>query len=328
MKILITGVAGFIGSAVTRRLLGQGHSIVGIDNLNTYQSVALKRKRLASLHSYGNFEFHQLDLSEPDALFGLPGAEGIERVLHLAAQAGVRYSMENPFPYVSSNVVGHLAVLEFCRRMPGRPLLIYASSSSVYGRGAESPFAETRAKGEPASLYAVTKETDELMSQAYASLYGLRQIGLRFFTVYGPWGRPDMAYWIFTRKGLAGEPVQLFNEGKMRRDFTYIDDALDAVTAVVLGDDKLLADEPPHILYNIGSGVSDGLDALVGAVSQAIGRDIEVELLPLQAGDIEETCADISRIREAYDYAPKTDLATGVARFVDWFRADPEWMNY
>lgn len=327
MKILVTGAAGFIGGSFARRLLDDGHAVIGVDNLNPYYSIRLKRKRLARLYAYPRFEFHQLDLSHPDVLDDLPGQAGIERVVHLAAQAGVRYSMENPFPYVSSNVVGHLSVLEFCRRLPQRPLLIYASSSSVYGQGAISPFREDGVKGEPVSLYAVTKETDELMSRAYASLYGLRQIGLRFFTVYGPWGRPDMAYWLFTRQALLGRPVQLFNKGEMQRDFSYIDDVIDGLSAVTTRSPNPSADDTRHQLYNLGSGRAASLHALVEAVGKATGRPVETELLPMQSGDVRSTCADISLLTQTYGYEPKMGLEEGVAAFVDWFRSDPELLT-
>lgn len=328
MKFLVTGAAGFIGNAVALELLKCGHSVVGVDNLSTYYAVALKRKRLARLFAFPAFEFHQLELSAPDALMGLPAAKSFDRVLHFAAQAGVRHSMVEPFPYVSSNVVGHLAVLEFCRRMPQRPLLIYASSSSVYGQGAVSPFREDGVKGSPASLYAVTKETDELMSQAYASLYDLSQIGLRFFTVYGPWGRPDMAYWLFTRSALIGEPLQVFNHGRMLRDFSFIDDAVLSVLAVALGKAQLPNEGPPHVVFNIGSGEATELGDMVEAVKTAVGREVTVDLLPMQAGDIEATCADISRFQAAYGVQAKTKLTDGIAAFVEWFRSDAELMDY
>ena len=328
MKYLVTGAAGFIGNAVCKRLLDDGHGVLGIDNLSPYYAVALKRKRLARLHAYPQFEFQQVELSEPDALLSVPGAKSFDRVIHLAAQAGVRHSMKEPFPFVSSNVVGHLAVLEFCRRMPQQPLLIYASSSSVYGQGATSPFREDGAKGAPASLYAVTKETDELMSQAYALLYGLPQIGLRFFTVYGPWGRPDMAYWLFTRQALLGEPLQLFNHGEMSRDFSYIDDVVNNLIRVATGKPQLPAEVAPHAIFNIGSGKSLPLRALVDAVGAAVGSEVTTKNLPMQAGDMQSTCADMTSFRAAYGEISTTTLADGVQAFVDWFRGDPELMEY
>jgi len=326
VRFLVTGCAGFIGHAVTLALLANGHRVSGVDDLNPYYSVTLKRLRLAQLLKSPEFEFHQLDLAAPNALMGLPKRDEIDQVIHLAAQAGVRYSMDNPFPYVTSNVVGHLSVLEFCRRMPKQPRLIYASSSSVYGLSSESPLREDGKAGQPASLYAVTKQADELMSQAYNSLYGIAQTGLRFFTVYGPWGRPDMAYWIFTRKAMLGEPVQLFNYGKMERDFTYIDDAVAGVLAVALGEAKADHDET-HRIYNLGSGRAEALQSLVDAVSTAVGYEILVEPHPHQPGDVKRTCADISRLQTDYGYAPKIRLGEGIGRFVEWYKSDPEFAS-
>jgi len=328
MKILVTGAAGFIGYSLCLRLLEAGHTVIGVDNLSNYYAVALKRKRLARLHVFERFTFHQLDLSEPEALLDLPGREDIERVVHLAAQAGVRYSMENPYPYVTSNVTGHLSALEFCRRQARPPLLIYASSSSVYGRGAVSPFHEQGTKGEPVSLYAVTKEADELMSKAYASLYGTRQIGVRLFTVYGPWGRPDMAYWLFVKKVLQGAPIDVFNHGQMRRDFTYIDDAVDGLMRVTLGDPAWQDDGPPHRLFNLGTGQAESLEKLIEAVSNATGKPARLNYLPMQAGDVQNTCADINQIAQAYGYKPKIALEEGIARFVEWFMSDDDLMTY
>ena len=327
MKLLVTGCAGFIGHAVSLALLQAGHQVVGIDNLNAYYSVTLKRLRLAELLKFPGFEFHQLDLAAPDALLELPGRQDVDKVVHLAAQAGVRHSMTEPFPYVNSNIVGHLSVLEFCRRMPRRPELVYASSSSVYGLSDKSPFREDEAVGAPASLYAVTKQTDELMSEAYSSLYGIRQIGLRFFTVYGPWGRPDMAYWIFTRKTMAGEPVHLFNHGRMERDFTYIDDAVAGVLAVVLNSRQGGGDEALHRIYNLGSGCANPLQHLVDAVAMATGREVFIEEHPHQPGDVKHTCADISKIKAEYGFSPETRLNEGVNRFVDWFNSNPEFAS-
>lgn len=327
MKFLVTGCAGFIGHAVSLALLQAGHRVVGIDNLNAYYSVTLKRLRLSELLKFPVFEFHQLDLAAPDALLELPGRQDVDKVVHLAAQAGVRHSMTEPFPYVNSNIVGHLSVLEFCRRMPQRPELVYASSSSVYGLSDKSPFREDDAVGAPASLYAVTKQTDELMSEAYSSLYGIKQIGLRFFTVYGPWGRPDMAYWIFTRKAMAGELVRLFNHGRMERDFTYIDDAVAGVLAVVLNSRQGGGDGALHRIYNLGSGCAKPLQSLVDAVATATGREVFIEKHPHQPGDVKHTCADISKIQAEYGFSPETVLSEGVSRFVDWFNSSPEFAS-
>jgi len=328
MKILVTGAAGFIGFSLCLRLLENGHQVIGVDNLSSYYAVALKRKRLARLHVFEHFTFHQLDLSQAEALLDLPGGEDIERIVHLAAQAGVRYSMENPYPYVTSNVTGHLSALEFCRRHPRSPLLIYASSSSVYGHGAVSPFQEDASKGEPVSLYAVTKEADELMSKAYASLYGVEQIGVRLFTVYGPWGRPDMAYWLFAKRILQGLPIEVFNYGKMMRDFTYIDDAVDGLMRVALGQAVWTKGMPPHRTFNLGTGRARSLQVLIEAISRATGQSTQIEYLPMQAGDVQNTCADITQISNAYGYKPKVDFEEGMARFVDWFVSDPDLIAY
>jgi len=324
VKFLVTGCAGFIGHAVSMALLQAGHRVVGVDSLNAYYSVTLKRLRLAKLLKSPVFEFHQLDLAAPDVLMELPGRAEIDQVIHLAAQAGVRHSMDNPFPYVTSNVVGHLSVLEFCRRMPRRPKLIYASSSSVYGFSAQSVLAEDDVAGPPASLYAVTKQADELMSQAYSSLYGIEQTGLRFFTVYGPWGRPDMAYWIFTRKALAGEPLEVFNYGELERDFTYIDDAVDGVMSVALGAAKSTEQAELHRIYNLGSGRAEPLQNLVNAVATATDTDVQVEHHPHQPGDVKRTCADISKMQADYGYTPKIGLNEGISRFVAWYKAEGE----
>ncbi len=322
MKFLVTGCAGFIGHAVSAALLQAGHRVLGIDNLNVYYSVTLKRLRLAGLLKTSGFEFHQLDLATPDALMELPGRQDVDQVIHFAAQAGVRHSMSEPFPYVNSNIVGHLSVLEFCRRMPQRPKLVYASSSSVYGLSEHSPLREDDVVGAPASLYAVTKQADELMSEAYSSLYGIKQIGLRFFTVYGPWGRPDMAYWLFTRKAMRGEPVAVFNYGEMERDFTYIDDAVAGVLAVALGR---APEGELHHIYNLGSGRAEAIQSLVDAVSAATGREISIEYHPHQPGDVKHTCADITKLQTDYGFKPKIELIEGVKRFVDWYVSNPEF---
>lgn len=327
VRFLVTGCAGFIGHAVSMALLKAGQSVCGVDNLSPYYSVTLKRLRLAELLKMAQFEFHQLDLAAPDALMELPGRAEIDQVIHLAAQAGVRHSMDNPFPYVTSNVVGHLSVLEFCRRMPRRPRLIYASSSSVYGISEEYLLREDGTAGPPASLYAVTKQADELMSQAYSSLYGIEQTGLRFFTVYGPWGRPDMAYWIFTRKAISGEPVSVFNYGEMKRDFTYIDDAVAGVMAVALNEAPAAPEEEVHKIYNLGSGRSEPIQNLVDAVAKATGCKINVEHHPHQPGDVKSTCADISKLREDYGYEPKMQLEEGILRFVNWYNSNAEFAS-
>ncbi|MEM7663163.1 MAG: NAD-dependent epimerase/dehydratase family protein [Pseudomonadota bacterium] len=324
MHFLITGVAGFIGATTALRLLEDGHSVVGVDSLDGHYSVALKRMRLSRLHARPEFVFHQLDLAEPGSLLHLPEASRIDRVIHLAAQAGVRRSMADPHPYVSSNIVGHLTVLEFCRRMPRKPDLVYASSSSVYGDSVAETQNEDDLCGEPASLYAVTKRTDEMMSQAYADLYGVNQTGLRLFTVYGPWGRPDMAYWLFTSKALRDEPIDLFNHGNMARDFTYIDDAVDGLVRVATKSDWSSGANTGHHIFNLGTGWTETLGALVEAVQAATGRTIQINTRPMQAGDVHRSRADITRISEQFGYLPTVGLAEGVRRFVDWFMSDPD----
>ncbi|MEM8633883.1 MAG: NAD-dependent epimerase/dehydratase family protein [Pseudomonadota bacterium] len=324
MNFLITGVAGFIGATTALRLLNEGHTVVGVDSLDGHYSVALKRKRLSRLHARPNFVFHQLDLAEPGSLLHLPEASRIDRVVHLAAQAGVRRSMADPHPYVSSNIVGHLTVLEFCRRMQSKPDLIYASSSSVYGDSVIDAQTEDGPSGQPASLYAVTKRTDEMMSQAYADLYGVNQIGLRLFTVYGPWGRPDMAYWLFTSKALRDEPIDLFNHGNMARDFTYIDDAVDGLVRIALAADWACGSNNGHHIFNLGTGWPETLGALVEAVQVATGKVLKINSRPMQAGDVHRSCADIARIADQFGYSPSVGLSEGIRRFVEWFTSDPD----
>lgn len=320
MQFLITGVAGFIGSRVALSLLEGGHGVIGLDNLNEYYSVTLKNARLHQLQAFENFRFEKMDLAAHDALLALPERDEIDRVIHLAAQAGVRYSLENPFAYASSNLTGHLSVLEFCRRAAKAPMLAYASSSSVYGDGAEAPFREDAPVDQPVSLYAATKRADELMSLTYAKLYGIQQVGMRFFTVYGPWGRPDMAYWSFTDRILRGETIRVFNGGQMRRDFTYIDDAVSGVTAIALGNADFSQVQRPHKIYNIGHNQPVQLLDFIGEIERATGVQARMAMEPMQPGDVTETCADITRMQSDYDYDPKVSLGEGIDRFVEWFR--------
>lgn len=320
MQFLITGVAGFIGSRVASALLDGGHQVIGVDNLNAYYSVTLKQARLHQLQGRDGFRFQKLDLADHEALLALPERDEIDRVIHLAAQAGVRYSLENPFAYAASNLTGHLSVLEFCRRAAKAPMLAYASSSSVYGDGAEVPFREDAKVDKPVSLYAATKRADELMSLAYAKLYNIHQIGMRFFTVYGPWGRPDMAYWSFTNAILRGETIRVFNGGKMRRDFTYIDDAVAGVLAIAVETGDFSGLERPHKLYNIGHNRPVGLMEFIGEIETATGLEARIAMEPMQAGDVTETCADISRMQTDYGYTPKVTLSDGIEKFVAWFR--------
>ncbi|WP_294241428.1 NAD-dependent epimerase/dehydratase family protein [uncultured Sphingomonas sp.] len=316
--ILVTGAAGFIGHATAHRLLARGETVIGIDNLNDYYEPALKRARLASLQSVPRFSFHMMDVADAGAVAELLREHGADRVVHLAAQAGVRYSIDNPFAYERSNIGGHLAVLEACRHQPGFVHLVYASSSSVYGdkpMGGQG-FSEDEPAVSPVSLYAATKRACELMSQSYATLYGFRQTGLRFFTVYGPWGRPDMAYFSFTRKILNGEPIEIFGEGRMARDFTYIDDIVDGIV------DSL--DHSPergrHRILNIGDSQPVGLMDMISTLERALGRDAIKIMKPMQPGDVTATYADVSKLNALTGYAPKVALAEGLERFVAWYR--------
>jgi UDP-glucuronate 4-epimerase len=317
--ILVTGAAGFIGSYVAHALLDGGRRVVGVDNLNNYYPPALKRARLEPLLARKGFLFHEADIADFERLRSLPGVGEADCIIHLAAQAGVRYSLENPFAYARSNLVGHLSILELVRSAPRRPLLVYASSSSVYGANTKTPFAETDPVNDPVSLYAATKRSDELMSETYARLYDIAQIGLRFFTVYGPWGRPDMAYWMFTENILAGRPIKVFNNGDLQRDFTYIDDIVAGVVAVATQPMK--PDRPvPHRIYNIGNNSPVALMRFIEIIEQAVGRPAVKEYEPMQPGDVYATYADIDAIAADYGFAPTTPLEVGIPKFVDWHK--------
>jgi UDP-glucuronate 4-epimerase len=327
MRILVTGAAGFIGHALAQRLLARGDVVIGIDSLNDYYQVSLKRDRVKTLTEAGGnrFAFHHLDFADMAALnTALNGIE-IDRVVHLGAQAGVRYSLENPQAYVSSNLAGHVNMLELARHR-GLDHMVYASSSSVYGGNAKLPFAVEDRVDHPVSLYAATKRADELMSETYAHLFRLPVTGLRFFTVYGPWGRPDMMLWNFTRRILAGEPIPVFNHGDMYRDFTYIDDIIAGVVAALDsppaddGAEKAGGSVKPHALYNIGNNRSEHLMKVVGLLEEACGRKAEIEMLPMQLGDVPATYADITAIARNLGYAPTTSIEEGVPRFVEWYR--------
>ena len=320
MRFLVTGAAGFIGSRISKALLAEGHEVIGLDNLNAYYDVALKQARLHELERTKGFQFCRLDIADHERLLALPERDTIDRVIHLAAQAGVRYSLENPFAYAEANMTGHLAVLEFCRRAARAPLQIYASSSSVYGDDAVPPFREDANVDHPVSLYAATKRADELMSQAYAKLYDIRQIGVRFFTVYGPWGRPDMAYWSFTDRILRGETIRVFNAGKMKRDFTYIDDAISGLKAIATRRAIFVQGERAHKLYNIGHNQPVELMTFIETIENVTGKKARIALEPMQPGDVTETCADISRMQADYGYNPVVSLETGLSNFVEWFR--------
>ena len=327
MNVLVTGIAGFIGYHVARRLLERGDHVVGVDNLNPYYDPALKKARLAELERLGTGElaFAELDFADHEALERALADRAFDRIVHLGAQAGVRHSLENPRAYASSNLVGHLNMLEVARARRSSHF-VYASSSSVYGSNHRLPFRVEDRTDHPISLYASTKRADELMSETYSHLFRIPMTGLRFFTVYGPWGRPDMAMWTFTRDILAGRPIPIFNHGDMRRDFTYIDDIVDGV---ILCLDAPPADDDqekpggslaPHRLYNIGNNRPEELLRLVEILEQACGRKAELELLPMQPGDVLETCADIGAIQADHGFAPRTSLEVGAPRFVDWYR--------
>jgi len=328
MAILVTGAAGFIGHHVSRALLARGETVIGIDNLNPYYSPQLKRDRLAALDGIntGSFRFLEVDFGDHEALDRALGELEFDRIVHLGAQAGVRYSIDNPRAYVHSNLVGHVNLLELARARRVAHL-VYASSSSVYGGNDALPFRVEDRVDQPLSLYAATKKADELMSQTYAHLYRLPLTGLRFFTVYGPWGRPDMAMWLFTKAILAGEPIKVFNNGDMRRDFTFIDDIVAGVIACLDspppddGLEKAGGSHAPHRIYNIGNHRSEELPRLISLIEQACGRTAERILLPMQAGDVKDTFADISAIAGDLGYAPTTTIDVGVPAFVDWYKS-------
>lgn len=328
MAILLTGVAGFIGAHVAAALLRRGERVIGVDNLNAYYDPALKRARLRQLEGREGFVFELLDIADEAGMNALAKrhAGEITAVVHLAAQAGVRWSLTHPFDYVRANLVGHMVILELCRHhLPQLRHLVYASSSSVYGANTRMPFSVEDRVDHPVSLYAATKRADELLSEAYARLYGIPQTGLRFFTVYGPWGRPDMALYIFTDAIVAGRPVTLFNHGKMRRDFTYVDDIVDGVLAAVDRVPRAGPGMPPHRIYNLGNHRPVELEHLVRVLEEAIGRKAEVRLEPLQPGDVVETFADIEASRRDLGFEPKTPIEEGVRRFVEWHRSYHGW---
>ncbi len=330
MKILLTGVAGFIGYHVAERLLARGDEVVGLDNLNAYYDVRLKEARLARLTGRPGFTFHRLDLADRAGMERLFAEARPRRVIHLAAQAGVRYSLSHPHAYVESNLVGFLHVLEGCRHH-GVEHLVYASSSSVYGANTRKPFSVHHNVDHPLSLYAASKKANELMAHTYSHLYGLPSTGLRFFTVYGPWGRPDMALFLFTRAILEGRPIDVFNEGRMRRDFTYIDDIVEGVVRVTdrvpTGNPDWSGDAPdpgtsraPYRIYNIGNHAPVELLDLIAVLEAALGRRAEKRLLPMQPGDVPATFADVDDLRRDVGFQPATPIEEGVRRFVAWYR--------
>ncbi|MFJ3521079.1 NAD-dependent epimerase [Pseudomonas sp. NPDC090203] len=317
MRILVTGAAGFIGFHTARRLCRDGHQVVGLDNLNGYYSVELKQARLAQLATYGNFEFHRLDLADKQALLDLFAGQRFDQVIHLAAQAGVRYSIDSPDTYAQSNLVGFLNVLEACRAY--KPAhLIYASSSSVYGLNHKLPYATSDAVEQPISFYAATKRANELMAHSYAHLYGIPTTGLRFFTVYGPWGRPDMALFKFTDAILKGQPIDVYNDGAMSRDFTYIDDIVEALVRL-----SPLPPEPetgaPNKVYNIGFGSPVKLLDFIECLEDALNIRAIKHFMPLQSGDVLNTWADTRELEARVGFRPQVTVSTGVPSFVDWY---------
>ncbi|MGE3142864.1 MAG: NAD-dependent epimerase/dehydratase family protein [Hyphomonadaceae bacterium] len=315
--LLLTGAAGFIGFHMARRLAGAGWDVVGVDEVNAYYNPAVKRARLAALAQLPRFRFVETDIAAEGALEAAAPAASVTHILHLAAQAGVRYSLQAPFSYEHANVRGHLAVLEHARAAPNLQQLIYASSSSVYGDRADGPFRESDRCDRPASLYAATKRAGELMSETYAHLYGVPAIGLRFFTAYGPWGRPDMALWMFTDAIMKDEPITLYGEGLLARDFTYIDD----ITPTI--EKMLRAQRPGHEIYNLGNSEPHAVNDLVAAIEKALGKKARTVLAPRNPVEVTATFADISCAKAAFGFAPSTKLESGVARFVEWRRAHP-----
>lgn len=317
MKVLLTGAAGFIGRATAEALLKAGHQVAAVDNLNDYYAVSLKHARLATLREQPGLQFYPLDVADWPALDALFAEQRPDAVIHLAAQAGVRYSIQNPHAYAQSNLLGMTHILEACRQHPVQHL-VYASSSSVYGKNAKAPFAEDDRTDQPVSFYAASKKANEVMAASYSHLYQLPATGLRFFTVYGPWGRPDMAPWLFTEAILRGEPIKVFNHGRLQRDFTYIDDIVEGIL-------RVLAQPPqgdcPHTLYNIGNHQPVELMTFISTIEQALGREAEKIYLPMQDGDVPITYADTQKLRDAVGFSPDTPLADGMRRFVDWYRA-------
>jgi UDP-glucuronate 4-epimerase len=322
MTVLVTGAAGFIGYHCAAKLADRGETVVGIDSLSDYYDIRLKKARLAELAPRKNFTFKEMSIADRGEMVELARAfPKIDLILHLAAQPGVRYSLINPHAYVEANVLGHLNILEMARHQRGFKHLVYASSSSVYGGNTKLPFTIEDSVDQPVSLYAATKKSDELMSHCYSHLYRIPATGLRFFTVYGPWGRPDMAAWLFTEAIINGEPIQVFNHGDMKRDFTYIDDIVTGVIAALDHPAPSIQGAPPHRVYNIGNHRAEPLLRFIEVIEKAVGKKAKIDLKPMQPGDVKETYADVTAIQHDLGFAPDTPIDVGIPRFVDWFKS-------
>jgi UDP-glucuronate 4-epimerase len=318
MKVLLTGAAGFIGYHTTQALLKRGDDVVGVDNLNAYYEVSLKEARLKQLTAQKGFAFERLDIADRDAMLALSAKHpDVTHVVHLAAQAGVRHSLTDPYTYITSNVMGQVILLELARKFSKLEHFVYASSSSVYGGNTKLPFSIDDETEQPNSLYAATKKADELIGHTYAHLYGIPSTGLRFFTVYGPWGRPDMAAFLFTRAILAGEPIRVFNHGEMWRDFTFVDDIVAGILAAVA---RKPSKTPPHAVYNLGNHRSEKLTDFIGLIEASLGRKAEYRFEPMQPGDVARTYADIDASRRDLGFEPKTPIAEGIPRFIAWYK--------
>jgi UDP-glucuronate 4-epimerase len=321
MRIFLTGAAGFIGFHTAKALLARGHSVAAIDEVNAYYDPALKHARLDQLTALNGFRFAKGDIADAETLAAAADNHKYDVILHLAAQAGVRHALEDPAAYTRSNLVGQQNILEFARKTVGLGQLIYASSSSVYGNDTKAPFSETARADKPVSYYGATKRAGELLSHSYAELYGLKQTGLRFFTVYGPWGRPDMAYWSFTDAILKGKPIPVFGGGKLRRDFTYIDDIVAALVRIVETPFAGEAATAPHRIYNLGNSHPEEVSTLIKAIEAATGKKAIVEHTDGPPGDVRETYADITRASRDFGFVPRISLSEGIPRFVEWFRS-------
>ncbi len=323
MSVIVTGAAGFIGFFLSKAIMARGEEVIGLDDMNDYYDVKLKEARLAELAKDKRFSFHRMNIADREAVLSLAAGEngrGVTHIVNLAAQAGVLYSLENPYSYIEANVMGHVVMMELARRLPDLKHFVYASSSSVYGGNKKIPFSIDDPVERPVSLYAATKRTDELISWSYSNIYGMPCTGLRFFTVYGPWGRPDMAAWIFAKRIFAGEPIKVFNYGDMRRDFTYIDDIVSGILAAMERIPAKRGDDPPVALYNLGNAKTENIKDFIAALEGAIGKKAVCDFQPMPAGDVPVTSADISLSERELGYSPKTVMSDGIPKFIDWYR--------